>query len=501
LLGPSIVKRPSYIVALDIGTTGTRGLLCSIEGRICHTESRPHSVYYEGCGKVEQDPDEILHAVVSVIRSVIDRTGIDPVSILSVAFGGVMHSIIPLDREGTPLCRALIWADSRSILQSEQLKSLYDSEHLKLRTGCTMHPLYHLPRLLYIKEEKDDLFQKTRRFVSIKEYVVSRLYGEFVIDRSTASATGVWNVQSFDWDRELLGSIGVEPSMLSRVRKETYLLNELRSEYASSTGLRTGTPAVLGGADGTLAHIASTALAKNRLSLTVGSTAAMRKMVYEPTVLKGGEAWCYYLAEGRWLLGGVIHDAGTVMQWLSRTVFGMEGKEDELFEFLNREASLIPPGAEGLLFFPFLAGERSPRNNPRSRGAIYGLSLNHKRRHIIRALIEGIAYRVNALYEMLREGKDMEIAMSGGILGSPVWLQTLSDFLGKKLLIPKVEEASAYGAFLVALRALGVIENLDQVKEYIVYSRNSVSPDSEAHRTYKDVLARYEELYSRIFDK
>ncbi|HUT65735.1 MAG TPA: gluconokinase [Spirochaetota bacterium] len=491
--------KKEHIVAIDIGTSATKGLLCTLKGEICGSESKSYPVYYPAPGMAEQNPEEILDAVLSVIRALIDKNDIGPSSISAVAFGGVMHSIMPVDRDMTPLYRSLNWADSRSIPQSELLKKILDIDDLKRRTGCTIHPLYWLPRLLYFKQEEHDIFAKAARFISIKEYVLFRLFGELAVDRSTASGTGLLNLHTKRWDTDLLRLAGTGEKLLSPVEEPTHLLKGLLPEYAEPTGLSAGTPCVIGGADGPLAHLASAGLSAETLSLTVGSTAAMRRMIPKPKMLETGEAWCYYMAEGRWLLGGVIHDAGAVMKWLSSNVFEERDRKEELFELLNREASQISPGAEGLMFFPFLAGERSPHNNPHSRGAILGLSLVHDRRHIVRALMEGISYRICTLFDMLREGRDMNIVMSGGILGSPVWLQILSNFIGRELLIPAVKESSAYGSFLLALRALGVIESLDGVGEYIKYRRTRVEPDPEVYQYYKETRKRYDEIYEKIF--
>ncbi len=491
--------KKEHIVAIDIGTTATKGLLCTLEGEICGSESKSYRVYYPAPGMAEQDPEEVLDAVLCVIRTLIEKNETDPSSISAVAFGGVMHSFMPVDRNMTPLYRFLNWADSRSIPQSEFLKNKLDIEDLKRRTGCTIHPLYWLPRLLYFKQEEHDIFAKAAKFISLKEYVLFRLFGELAADRSTASGTGLLNLDTKHWDPELLSLAGIKEKLLPPVAEPTHLFMGLLPEYAGPTGLSAGTPCMIGGADGALAHLASAGVSTDSLSLTVGSTAAMRRMIPKPKMLETGEAWCYYMAEDRWLLGGVIHDAGAVMKWLSRNIFEVRDGKKELFELLNREASEISPGSEGLMFFPFLAGERSPHNNPHSKGAIFGLSLLHDRRHIVRALMEGIAYRICTLFDMLREGRDMNIVMSGGILGSPVWLQILSDFIGRELLIPSVNESSAYGSFLLSLCALGVIESLDGVGEYIKHNRTGVEPDPDVYDFYKETRKRYDEMYEELF--
>ncbi|HEB31213.1 MAG TPA: hypothetical protein ENI15_10125 [Spirochaetes bacterium] len=493
------VNDNKYLIALDIGTGSAKGLLYKIGGRVVCVRSQGYPTYYPGPGRVEQDPQEILEAVVKVVGNLVSDNGLDPGSVSGLVFGGILHSFLPVDIKGDPLSKAMIWGDSRSTSQSDKIRSDLDTEDIKNRTGCSIHPLYFLPRLVWLKEQAPGIFKKLYKIISIKEYIMLHLYGKFIVDRSIASGTGMLNMGTLDWDKDLMYYAGLKDEELSPVVETTFKLKNLRKEYASKMGLLAGTPGVVGSSDGPCAHLATAGLSDTTMSITVGSSGALRRKVSKPEVLPGLEAWCYYLTENNWLLGGVAHDAGIAIKWLFNNFFKNGSGEFESLDIIDEYAKQTPPGSCGLLFFPFLGGERSPRYNPRARGTLIGMSYEHGKKHITRALMEGISYRLYSNYKMLDPGEDMELVISGGILKSPAWLQITADFFGKNLRIPQVREASAYGTALIGLRALGIIK-ITEINNYVKQS-GAVAFDPDDHRIYLEIYRAYQENYTRLFVK
>jgi len=416
-----IEKLNNYLIALDIGTTSTKGILYKIGQNIVAASSQSYPSFYPSPGIAEQDQDEVLDAVLSVVQSLMQDSGIRPSSVSALVFGGILHSIFPVDKQGRALCRPLLWADTRSSTQSERLRKELSVEDVRSRTGCTVHPLYFLPRLAWFREEAPDIVKRTYKFLSIKEYILHHLYGRFVVDKSTASGTGIWNIFTMDWDAELLRIAGITPDRLSQVVKTTYILKGLKQHYASRMGLLTGTPGIIGASDGPSAHLGSVGLNEDRMSLTIGTSAALRKNVPHPLVIPNTESWCYYATENNWVLGGVVHDAG-------------------------------------------------------------------------------IAYRIYSVYRMLTSGKETELVVTGGILKSPVWLQITADFLGKRLLKPKVKQAAAWGAALIALRALGAIKETAHINEHIE-TAGSIDFNEHNHQLYKKIRFSYDTYYKKLFSR
>lgn len=498
------MKNGEFIIAIDIGTTLTKGIIYRVKGGIEKTASFSHQIHCPSSGIVEQDPDEVCSGVEKVIHELSGR--IKPSSIIALVFGGILHSFIPIDGRKKPLNRALIWADLRSLKECEALRKRLDVEEVKRRTGCTLHPLYFLPRILWFRERLPDIFKKTWKFISIKEYVMLKLFGSLMVDRSIASGTGIWNMYTMDWDEELLGIAGIGKDMFSPVVELTTIIPRKKTEERTKCVIPSDVPVIIGGGDGPLAHLGSAGLNRGLMSLTVGTSGAVRRSTSRPGILHGKEAWCYYLGENNWVMGGVIHDAGVVLQWLSTKIFNGSLKDgtninvlrEDIFNSMNEALRNVPPGSEGLIFLPILGGERTPNYNPSARGALIGMNYAHGREHILRALLEGIAYRLLSVYEMLSPEKDAELVVTGGILKSPLWMQVIADFFGKRLLIPAIKEATAWGAVLIAMRALGMIETFDKVDDYVEIDGH-IDFNPETHLLYQKVREVYDSHYKKIY--
>jgi gluconokinase len=491
--------RGDYVIAVDIGTTRSKAVLYRIGAGIEQTADREYRTYHPEPGWVEQDPDEVFQGVLETVGDLMNKTRIPPRAVAVLSFGGIWQSMLPVDKRGEALTRSLTWADSRALQQSQCLRKELTPERVLERTGCSIHPMYFLPRLLWYREKAPEILAKTHRFVSIKEYVLHKLFGEFKVDHSIASGTGIWNMDKMNWDEELLQTIGCESRLFSPVFEPTTSAGTLLPEVASAMGLRSGTPAIIGAADGALSHLGSCGLRDDRMSITVGTGSGLRRRKSNPTVVRGSEMWCYYLVDGSWLLGGIVQAAGNVVKWFAENFITEEESEDRALEKLNRAAETIPPGSEGVLFLPLLAGERSPYYRPEARGLIYGLTFSHTREHLIRAMLEGIAYRLYSVYSLLSGQEDPTIVVTGGILNSPIWLQITADYFGKTLRIPKILETSAWGGVLLGLQSLGVLTGQDRFDSMIELS-GEIIPDAESHRHYLELYKAQKDVYHRLFE-
>ncbi len=489
------MKGYGQIIALDIGTTSTKGLLHSMERGAIASCAREYRTYFSGPGMAEQDPEEVLNVVVEVVRELVQKRP-DPAEETALAFGGILHSILPVDRDGACMARALIWSDMRAREQCARLREQLDLEDVHRRTGCPVHPLYLAPRLLWYKEEEPHIFNEASRFISIKEYVLYRLFGEYVVDRSIASGTGLMNNQSLDWDSDLLYKTGISQNRLSKIVDTDHRL-ALRREFAEALGLKAGTIGIIGGSDGPLAHLGSVGTDPAYMSLTIGTSAALRKAVQKPTVVPGTEAWCYYMTDNTWALGGVVHDAGNLFTWFSDR-FLLKSSEQGVFDLLDRSQRNLQPGADGLYFLPFMNGERSPFYNPLASAAMVGMTFSHGREHIIRAMAEGISFRVHSVHNALDPKRQADLVLTGGILRSPAWMQITADFLGRRLYRASHFSASAWGAALIAMRALGFIDSMDTMNK-MVKPVPAVEFDAAKHEAYRDVLSGYEQYYRKLF--
>lgn len=487
------------LLSFDIGTTHTKVMLYSQKEGILGLEMESYPTYYPRPGCAEQDPDEVFGAVLKATRRLMDRTQVPASSISALVFGAILQSLLPVDSNGRALSPASTWADTRSILQNDRLKASLDAEDVKQRTGCTLHPMYFLPRLAWIQEETPEVFVRAARFISLKEYVIERLFGARQIDHSIASGSGIWNMHTRDWDADLLREIGLGPGRFSEsIESTAFIRGGLKREYADLLGLRAGTPGVIGAFDGGLSHLGSVGLSMEKMSLTVGTGAALRRRMLEPRVIPGSEAWCYYLAEGNWLLGGVMHDAGNTLRWFADNLIASGASEEDVFSEMNRLAADTPAGAEGLLFLPLLGGERCPHYRPEAKGVISGLTFVHGRGHLTRALMEGLAYQLYCIYRMLTADDEPEIVVTGGILKSPAWLKIVADLFGKTLWLPRVGEASAWGGVIIGLKSLGVIASLEESMPFIELE-GKLDPDPMNTSVYQEINRQYDRLHSTLY--
>ena len=490
----------TIILAVDIGTTSAKAIAVHLGRRdILARVSKDYPTIYKSSGIVEQEPNDVLAAAVQVLARVVELGKVDARNVLGISFSGIWQSMIPVDENGNPLSRAILWADQRSLKQSLRLSAELDAGDIKSRTGCTIHPMYFPSRLLWFKEEAPEILARTRAFISIKEYVMSRLFGELYADKSVASGTGIWRMAAMDWDEDLLKHIGLTRQYLPRIVEPTFVFQKgLQSDFAHQTGLIPGTPGVIGAADGALAHLGGVGLSEERMSLTVGTGSALRLKKREPFINPENQAWCYYMVENNWLTGGVIQDAGNVLDWFTKNFMEASSEETDVFGLLNQYAAEIDPGAEGLTFLPFMSGERCPYNRPDIRGAIYGLNFSHTKRHFARAVMEGIAFRISSVYRMLAGDQCPDLVVTGGLLKSSVWLKIISDYLGKRLWFPGETETAAWGAILVGLKALGVVNTLEALDEFVSTAAFH-EPDADTNIVYQRIDRYYRQLYQKIY--
>jgi gluconokinase len=488
----------SHIISVDIGTSSAKGMLCTVAGTIVAQERAAYPCYFPQPGWVEQDADEVLAGVVKVIGQLVERCDLAASSIEAIVFGGIWNSLLPLDADDRPLCRALTWADHRSTEENALLRARLDNEAVKAATGCSLHPMYFLSRILWFKNHAPDVYARTARFASIKEYILSRLYGTRVVDRSIASGTGVWNMAKGDWDYDLLASVGLSEACFSECVEPTSLVRGLKPSYASAMGLSQGAPGVVGAADGALAHLGTVGLAEGRMSLSVGTSIALRQRREKPQTVRGSEAWCYYLADGSWLQGGVAHDGGATLRWFANNVLGADSDDDSVFGEMNDLARDVVPGAAGLRFFPLFGGERCPNYRPDAHGGVVGLSFNHGRPHLSRALYEGLAFCIRALYQMLGGDRRPDLVVTGGILKSPVWLEIVADCLGRPLWRPAVDETAAWGGVVLGLKAIGAFPDLAAASS-LVGASGSIEPVAARGAAYERIMSDYDRLYARLY--
>jgi gluconokinase len=485
-----------YIIGLDIGTTSCKCIVANRDGTPLGTEIAHYPVLTPLPTWAEQDPEVILAAVLKVVGSSIAASGIGPDQVLAIGLSATLHSVLAVDDRGNPLTRAMIWADSRSAASSAQLRANRDSHRIYQRTGCPVHPMYPLSKIDWLRSNLPDVHRKAHKFISIKEYVLYRLSGRYVVDRSIASATGLFDIHKLDWDDEALEMAGIGPDQLSEHVSTTTIVEGIEPSYAETMGVSPRCLLVVGAGDGLLSNVAAGSVEPGQATCMIGSSGAVRTTSREPREDDRERTWCYLLTDALWVVGGAINNGGLVYQWFRDGFYPGAG---EGYRPLDEEAAKVGVGSEGLVFLPYLTGERSPHWNPEARGVLFGLSLRHERGHLARAIMEGVAYRMYSVLLALEQvtGEISELRGSGGFLRSPLWIQILSDVCGRELVIPEIIETTSLGAVFLAMYALGYVGDLKDVRQYVPIGSCYV-PNMKNHEFYLRLFDVYQEVYDGV---
>lgn len=495
-----------FVIGLDIGTTSTKAVVFGPRGKVRGIHSIDYALLTPKPSWAEQDPDTILQAVLDATRHAMLKAGAKKDQVLAVGFSTAMHSLILIDEHHRPLTKSIIWADNRSVDQAQRLKREGGDEVYR-RTGTPIHPMSPLTKLIWFRENEPELLNRAAKCISIKEYVLYRLFGHYVVDHSIASATGLFDLVALDWDEGALALAGITRDRLSRPVPTTHILSGMDPERATQMGLATDTPFVVGASDGVLANLGVGAIGPGEVAVTIGTSGAIRTVVPEPLTDEQARTFCYVLAENHYVIGGPTNNGGIMLRWL-RDEFAAPEIEVakrlgvDPYDLMIQYAENVPAGAEGLLFLPFLSGERAPYWNANARGLFFGLSLHHKREHFIRAVLEGVIFSVFSVAVALRDlaGPAQDIRASGGFARSPLWRQILADVLGREVMVPESHEASALGAAVLALHAVGEMPDLHTIKEWIEI-RHRHQPDSQNTETYLQLFYLYERIYRRLTDE
>lgn len=495
----------NYMIGVDIGTTSTKAVLFDRDGTVISKHNAGYPLYTNTPGEAEQDPEEIFTAVKNAISEAIKEAGAQPEEVSFLSFSSAMHSLIAMDKNGKALTRSITWADQRSEAWTKKLKNDWRGHEIYLRTGTPIHPMSPLSKIIWLREEYSEIFSRTDKFISIKEYVFYRFFGEYIIDHSIASATGLFNLTTLDWDAEALEIAGINADQLSKIVSTTYTLKGIKHEFASELGIQETVPFIAGASDGVLSNLGVNAIDKGVAALTIGTSGAIRAVTDRPVTDPKGRIFCYALTEDHWVIGGPVNNGGMIFQWLKDEICQSEVKAAEEsgqdpFTYLTSIAADIRPGSEGLIFHPYLAGERAPIWNAHARGAFFGLGLHHKKDHMIRAVLEGINYNLYTVLLALKEliGIPEKIHATGGFAQSEFWRQMLADVLDQEILIPESYESSCLGAAILGMFALGEIDSLTEAKRF-VSSNLKLTPDEEASAIYQEIIPIYIRL-ARMYE-
>ncbi|MGF1540657.1 MAG: gluconokinase [Pleurocapsa sp.] len=491
-----------YVIGVDIGTTSTKTAVYDTSGQVLNRHFVGYPLKAPTPGAAVQNPDQIFQAVITSVEQAIAKSEIKQSEIICLSFSAAMHSLIVVDDGGKALTPSITWADNRSADWADKLKQDYNGQEIYRRTGTPIHPMSPLAKLMWLRYSKGELWQQAAKFISIKEYIFWHLFQEYVVDYSIASATGLFNLQNLDWDQEALKITGIQPSQLSQLVSTTHIIKGIQCQYAEQMGINAHTPVVIGASDGVLANLGVGAIAPGIVAVTVGTSGAVRATITKPQTDPKGRLFCYALTENYWVIGGAVNNGGITLRWVKDQLADAEIDTAKLlgqdpYDMLTAIADTIPPGSEGLIFHPYLSGERSPLWDANARGSFFGLALHHHKGHLIRAVLEGVVYNLYLVLEALSAivGEVKSVKAAGGFARSSLWRQMLADIFAREVSIPESYESSCLGAAILGLYAMGEIQELTHAEQ--------INSNVYQHQPIADNVAVYQKIlpiYSRLLD-
>lgn len=446
-----MTAQPDIVLGLDVGTTAAKASLFSLDGAVRITASREYPLLGPKPGWHVQEPAEIARGVIEAMRDAVAQ--VDANRVLGISISTAMHGLVGLDAQGVPLTDLITWADSRASEQAETLNAHATGPRLAYVSGTPTHPMSPLVKLVWFRENAPELHARAAHWVGLKDWVLFVLTGRVVTELSTASGSGMIDMDERAWNPEAIDVTGVRPEQLPEILDTTAVL-ELSGDAAAAIGLKQGTPVVVGAGDGPLGNLGTGAMAPGQAGLSIGTSGALRMVVRNPAVTSG--LFCYALTRDIWVSGGAVSNGGMVQRWLTETF--APGCDDAQ---ACRLAETVPAGSDGLAMIPYLVSERASLWDSEIRGAFLHVRRPHTPAHFIRAGVEGVAFQLWTILRRLRTIARVEqIRATGGVFRSPLWRDVVAGVLNRPLIVTGAAEGSGLGAAILGAYALGVVESL-----------------------------------------
>ncbi|MEK5198833.1 gluconokinase [Staphylococcus sp. FSL H8-0121] len=503
-----------YMIGVDIGTTSTKSVLYDENGQFIMKHNIGYELHTPNVDVSEENPDELFDAVLMTVKYVVREANIAKEDIKLISFSAQMHSLVAMDENHHRLTENITWADNRASKYATLINNQYNGLDIYRRTGTPIHPMSPLSKIFWMKHEQQSTFDNTAMFADIKTYILYQLFEQYVIDHSMASATGMFNLEQLDWDDDVLNLLGISRFQLPELVPTTHILTGMKKRYATLMGIDENTPVVIGASDGVLSNLGVNSYQQGEVAVTIGTSGAIRTVIDKPRTDEKGRIFCYVLTDEHYVIGGPVNNGGVILRWLRDEILASEVETAKRlgvdpYDVLTQIASRVKPGADGLIFHPYLAGERAPLWNADARGSFFGLTLSHKKEHMIRAALEGVLYNLYTVYlaliEVMKETPN-EIKATGGFAKSEIWRQMMADIFDTQLSVPESYESSCLGACVLGMKALGEIDDFSII-EQMVGTTHEHQPDPNTVDIYQQLVKIFikisrslTESYSEIAD-
>ncbi|MGE5549456.1 MAG: xylulokinase [Bacteroidota bacterium] len=492
-----------YLLGIDIGTSGTKVILVSPEGRVAGSSLAEYGLSLPRPGWAEQDPSTWWDATIAATRRAMAQAKAEPAEIVGVGLSGQMHGSVFLDRHGEVIRPALLWCDQRTADQCREITEIIGAERLLALVANPALTGFTAPKVLWLREHEPENYGRVTRILLPKDYIRYRLTGVFATEVSDASGTLFLDVEHRCWSEEVLGALRVPRAWMPDCHESPEVSGYLAAEAAAALGLLAGTPVVGGGGDNAAGAVGNGIVKPGVISVSIGTSGVIFAHTDAPVRDPAGRLHTFcHAVPGKWHVMGVTLAAGGSLRWFRDTLAASEVAEAQRqgrdpYELIAAAAADVPPGCEGLVFLPYLAGERAPYPDPYARGVFFGLTLGHTRAHMARAVMEGVAYSLNDCLELMRalEVPVAEIRATGGGARSKLWREMQADLYGAEMVTINASEGPAFGAALLAGVGAGVYASVEEASAKTVSRVESTKPDRERGERYRRQYGIYRKLY------
>jgi len=490
---------PVNVLGIDVGTGGTRAIVIDGHGRVVASATEEHQPFASPqIGWAEQHPEDWWRASCIAIRKAIASANLKAEEIACIGFSGQMHGAVMLDEKGSVVRPALIWCDVRTEKQCRDLTAKIGQERLIQLTCNPALANFTLTKLLWVRENEPENWKRVRAVMLPKDYVRFRLIGERATDMADASGTLLLNVAHRRWSQEMLQAAEIDKRLLPSLHESPDVCGKISSKGAAESGLRAGTPVVAGAGDQAAGATGMGIVASGTVSATIGTSGVVFAATDRPALDSRGRVHTFcHAIPGRWHVMGVTQSAGLSLRWFRDTFATTSSGVSEFYEELTAGAAKIPAGSDGLLWTPYLMGERTPHLDSNARGALVGVTASHTRAHIVRAILEGVAFSLRDTFTLFREMNVpvTSIRLGGGGARSPLWRQIQADVYGHAVEIVEAEEGAAYGAALLAGVGAGFWPTVDAACAATVRVASRIDPQPAAVATLNASYAAYRRIY------
>lgn len=492
------------IITIELGTNAVRMFAFDLQGNVIHSTKGSYPTFHSEPDYSEQDPEQIFITMLYVLKNfIIEKIPSKKYHVQSICFTASMHSVLAIDAHGMPLGNVITWADNRGKKEAQELRNSPLGKKLYEATGTPIHPMSPLLKIAWLKKNDNQRFNQTHKFLTLKSYIIQQLTGVYAIDYSLASATGLLNIHNIKWEESALDYAGISTDKLPELTSVFATPGKLRKEYQTSLGLSADTRIMIGSSDGCMATLGAGVWGEDKATITIEDSGAVRVVGKKVLNDERKRFFNYLLTEELYISGGPTNSGGVIFEWFANQFGEFKGPFDVEYtvENLIHEASNVETGSGGLIFLPYLLGERAPLWNPNARGTYFGINIKHERKHFIRATIEGILYEIYSIGKMVEEYRSINsLSVNGSFAAIPFCSQLIADIFNKPVSIINNPNSIGLGTFLLNATHMGLYANLDEAARSVTY-KDTFQPGHKHHQVHMPYFEIFERLSTKLADE